>query len=173
MKTVYLCGFMGCGKSTVGKALAAALCVPFTDMDAYITEKSGMSIPEIFAEKGERYFRELESEAMLELGEKGGVTACGGGALLRPKNADIASKCGIAVYLSLPFDSCYERIKGDKNRPIVAVNTKDELEAVYNERVPVYKEHSGVEISAEGAPAEVAEKILSVLEAVYGKNFLC
>ncbi len=163
MKTVYLCGFMGCGKSTVGKTLAAMLNMPFTDMDSYIVGKAGMTIPQIFAEKGEKYFRELESDAMRELGQSGGVIACGGGALLRPKNADIASEYGIAVYLSLPFEMCYRRISGDKNRPIAASSTKEELEAIYSERVPVYREHSAAEISAEGTPTEIAMRIADML----------
>ena len=74
-KTVFLCGFMGCGKSTVGKLLAHKLGCGFTDMDNYIVEKQGMPIPQIFAEKGEDYFRDAETDAVRELSEKAGVIA--------------------------------------------------------------------------------------------------
>ena len=65
--TIYLCGFMGCGKSTIGKILARKTGLKFTDLDDYIEETEKMSIPEIFAEKGESYFREKEAKAVKDL----------------------------------------------------------------------------------------------------------
>ncbi|MCM1024470.1 MAG: shikimate kinase [Prevotella sp.] len=163
MKTVYLCGFMGCGKTTVGKILAKKLDCGFYDMDAYITEKEGMEIPEIFAEKGEKYFRETETAAIRELAGKSGVIACGGGAMLKKENAEIASSAGTVVYIDVPFGTCYSRISGDKNRPIVMNNTKEELEIIYDGRAPVYSENASVTVSGDGSAEDVAERILAAV----------
>lgn len=164
MKSIYLCGFMGCGKTTVGKILARRLGCGFYDMDEYITEREGMKIPEIFAVKGEPYFRQTETEVIKELADRRGVIACGGGAMLKKENAEIASSAGTAVYIEIPFEDCYSRISGDKNRPIVMNNTKEGLEDIYNSRVPVYRQNSSVVVSGEGSPSEVAERIIEALK---------
>ena len=82
-RAVYLCGFMGCGKTTVGRVLADLLGTAYADMDAYIEKSEKMSIPQIFSDKGEEYFRDAETRAVEEMGKNGGVIACGGGAMLR------------------------------------------------------------------------------------------
>lgn len=168
-EVVFLCGFMGCGKSTVGRLLADKLGCGFVDMDSYITEKLGMSIPQIFAEKGEDYFRNAETDAISELAEKSGVIACGGGAMLRKNNADIANSVGTVVFIDVPFETCYERISGDKNRPLVMNNTKEELNLIFEGRAPIYKENSAVTADGSGSPMEVAEKIISVLREEWNR----
>ena len=80
--TIYLCGFMGCGKSTIGKLLAQKTGLKFTDLDDYIEETEKMSIPEIFASKGESYFREKEAKAVKDLSAENSVVACGGGTII-------------------------------------------------------------------------------------------
>lgn len=112
-RAVYLCGFMGCGKTTVGRVLADLLGTAYADMDAYIEKSEKMSIPQIFSDKGEGYFRDAETRAVEEMGKNGGVIACGGGAMLREKNADLAAKNGVVVYIDTPYDICWERIKDD------------------------------------------------------------
>ncbi len=164
MKSVYLCGFMGCGKSTVGKLLAKKLGCGFVDMDDYIVESEGMEIPKIFAEKGEEYFRNAETEAIRKLAEKKAVIACGGGAMLKKINAEIASQSGSVVYIDIPFEVCYGRISGDTNRPIVMNNTKEQLEEIYNGRVPVYRENSNVSVNGNGSPEEIAARISDLLK---------
>ena len=164
MKAVYLCGFMGCGKTTVGKILARKLGCEFYDMDEYIVEREGMKIPEIFAEKGERYFRDTETAAIKELAENKGIIACGGGAMLKKENAEIAAENGITVYIDVPFEVCYGRISGDKNRPIVMSNTKEELEFIYDSRIPLYRENSTVTVSGDGTAEEIAERISDAIK---------
>ena len=161
MKAVYLCGFMGCGKTTVGKILAERLECEFFDMDEYIVEREKMKIPQIFAEKGEKYFRETETAVIRELAEKNGIIACGGGAMLKRENAEIASGNGIVIYIDVPFEVCYGRISGDKNRPIVMSNTKEELEFIYDSRVPLYRENSDLTVSGDGTAEEIANRILA------------
>ncbi len=164
MKSIYLCGFMGCGKTAVGKALAHRLNCDFVDMDAYITEKEGMTIPQIFSEKGEMYFRTTETTVIGELADKCGIIACGGGAMLKKENAEIASAAGTVVYIEVPFEVCYSRISGDRNRPIVMNNTKEELEFIYDSRVPVYRENSSVTVSGDGVPDEIADRIIEAVK---------
>lgn len=154
---------MGCGKTTAGKLLAEKIGCGFYDMDDYITEKEKMEIPRIFAEKGEKYFREAETEAVRELAGKSSVIACGGGAMLKKENAAIASAAGTVVYIDVPFETCYSRISGDKNRPIVMNNTKEELEIIYDGRAPVYSGNAAFTISGSGSAEEIADRIISAI----------
>ncbi len=161
--TIFLCGFMGCGKSTIGKKLAAVTDRNFIDMDEYIENKAGLSIPEIFSEKGEEHFRELETKAVKALGKTNAVIACGGGAMLKKINADEAKKNGKVIYLELPFEICYERIRDDRNRPIVMNNTKDTLREIYNNRISLYENNSDIKINADSTPQSIAEEIKKLI----------
>ncbi|MDE7295607.1 MAG: shikimate kinase [Oscillospiraceae bacterium] len=161
-KTVYLCGFMGCGKTTVGNVLAEKLQLGYCDMDAYIEETLGMTIPEIFEEKGEEYFRQQETLAVKALGERGGVIACGGGAMLRAENAEAARGYGRVVFIDVPYEVCWGRIKDDPGRPIVSRNTKESLKVIYDDRSPVYRTHSTDSVDGTGSPEEIAESIAAL-----------
>lgn len=160
--TIYLCGFMGCGKSTVGAKLAKALSCPFVDMDTYIEEQAGMTIPEIFEKYGEPHFRDLETQAIRELASRDGIIACGGGAMLREENAAIAAEHGRVVYLAVPFHVCYTRI-ADTDRPIVRRSTREELEALYNTRDVIYRKHSTHIVECNRTPAAAAAAICDAL----------
>ena len=163
-KAIFLCGFMGCGKSTVGRILARKLDCDFIDMDEYIVEKQGMSILQIFEEKGEDFFREAETEAVRELSARNGVIACGGGAMLKKINADIANEAGYVVYIDVEFEVCYRRIAGNPNRPLVVNNTKEDLAFIYESRVPVYRENSAFIVSGNASPEETADRINELFE---------
>ena len=165
--TIYLCGFMGCGKTTVGKIIAEKLSCPYSDMDAYIEEREKMNIPSIFAEKGEDYFRSVETLVISEMGDTGGVIACGGGAMLKKINAEKAAEKGVVVYIDTPFEVCWERICGDKNRPLVVNNTKESLEEIYNSRKALYSEHSAFTVGGNGSSEEIAERII---KAAYSED---
>ena len=129
--TLFLCGFMGCGKSALGRALSKRLELPLIDTDDYIVKTQGMSIPEIFEKYGEPYFREIEAKAIADLSQQEAVISCGGGAILNDKTAEIARENGIVILLDQSFDVCYSRIKDDKNRPLVQKNTKEQLREIY------------------------------------------
>ena len=164
MKAIYLCGFMGCGKSTVGKLLAARLGMSFTDMDTYIEQQQCMTIPQIFEKYGEEHFRQLETNVIRELGEKGGIIACGGGAMLKEINAQTAAELGTVIYIDTPFDICYDRVSGDNNRPIAAANTKESLNELYSKRKPVYQAHSSAAVDGTGSPTEIAGRISAITD---------
>jgi shikimate kinase len=158
---IFLCGFMGCGKSTVGRELAKLMGSKFVDMDVYIESKEGMPIPEIFAQKGEPYFRQVEAETVVELSKTNAIVGCGGGAMLNSTSAEVGRKAGQVIFLDVPFDTCYERIEGDTNRPIVMNNSKEQLEEIFNKRHEVYKENSSfnVDIDSNASPFENARTI--------------
>lgn len=158
MKTIYLCGFMGCGKTTVGRMVARRLGTECTDLDKYIETQAGMTIPEIFEKYGEEHFRALETQALGAFEE--GIIATGGGALLREENAKIARSRGKVIFIDTDFGTCYDRIKGDEHRPIVMRSTRDELLDIFNERRPIYRANSDMSIYG-GMPAEaIALRIL-------------
>lgn len=161
--TIFLCGFMGCGKSTIGVKLANTLDVPFTDMDAYIEEQAGKSIPEIFEQDGEEHFRDLETQAVRELAACEGVIACGGGAMLRDINAKIAADNGIVLFLDVPFRTCYQRI-ANTDRPIVRRSTRQELYQLYRKRRGIYKRHSTHHIETIHSPVASVKEIIELLE---------
>lgn len=161
--TVFLCGFMGCGKSTIGQITANLLGITFIDMDNYIEEKEGMKIPEIFKKEGEAYFRGLETKAIKELSKRGALIACGGGAMLSEENSDIARKAGNVIFLDVPFEACYARIVGDESRPIAANNTVERLREIYNERHPIYRKNSTFSVKADASPLEISENIFRLI----------
>ena len=162
--TVVLCGFMGCGKTTVGKLAAKKTGCGFTDTDDLIVRTLDMTIPEIFEQKGEPFFRRTEAEIVRSLCGKTIVAACGGGAMLNPDTAAAAKAAGSAiVFLDVPFETCYERIKDDENRPIVMRSTKEELRALYDQRRSVYLQNSTIQIDCGGSPVETAEKIAAAV----------
>ncbi len=158
---IFLCGFMGCGKSAMGRALARRLRLPLIDTDDFIVQQEGMSIPEIFAQKGEPYFRKVEAEAVRSLCQKHAVVACGGGAMLNPETAAAACAAGTVVFIDQTFDVCYERIKDDANRPIVQRNTKEQLKEIFDARADVYRRHSNLILMPADTPDETAQRLIA------------
>lgn len=164
MKPIFLCGFMGCGKSTIGKLLAKKTGRSFVDLDIYIEELEQMTIPEIFEAKGESFFRACESKAIADFSGTGGVIATGGGAMLSKENGDTAKKSGVVVFIDTPFETCYQRIKGDKNRPIAFNSTREQLLERFEYRRPLYIQNSGCTVNGGGTPMEIAAEILSSIK---------
>lgn len=113
-------GFMGTGKSAVGKEVAERLGFSFYDTDAFIEENAQMSISSIFGELGEEVFRQMEAEAVEALSEKDSVViSCGGGVVLNVKNIENLAKSGIIINLFASPEQIFERIKGDACRPLL------------------------------------------------------
>ncbi len=156
--SIYLCGFMGCGKSHVGRILASKLGIKLVDLDKYIVDAEKMTIPEIFDKFGEPHFRVLEAQYIKEL-SNGYVVATGGGALLNDETAKFAKQSGISVYINTSFETCYARIKGDKNRPLVMKNTPEQLEELYNKRAPIYRKNSTFMVNGNTRDTIIAEEI--------------
>lgn len=155
---------MGCGKTTAGRIAAKKLGFAYEDTDELIVKNEKMTIPRIFAEKGEPYFRNAEAETVKSLCGKNIVVSCGGGAMLNTDTARTAKESGIVIFINTPFELCYERIRNDPNRPIAASSTMDELLERFNSRYAVYYENSSVMIDGTGSPIEIAERIAEAVK---------
>src|SRR5690554_180913 len=120
LKNIVLIGFMGTGKSTIGKRLAEKLNMKYIDIDQYIEDKHGMSISDIFSNKGEPYFRELEKEAAKELSNlTGTVIATGGGIVLNTENIENLRRNGIIICLKADVDTILRNTSSSHNRPLL------------------------------------------------------
>ncbi|GAA6513151.1 shikimate kinase [Phocea massiliensis] len=162
-RAIVLSGFMGCGKTTVGKALAEALSRPFCDLDDEIARRAGMPIPRIFDALGEDIFRQLEREALGSLPSlEGFVVASGGGAFTFPDNWEAAKEHALVVFLDADFPTCYHRVK-DSDRPIVRRSTPLQLEELFRSRYPLYQAHCHRTVDASPLPPQVVSSIRALL----------
>jgi len=163
-----LVGFMGCGKTTVGRLLAQHLGWHFCDLDDRIEAAAGVPIPTIFAQRGEPAFREIERRELLQaLGAAAGrhtVLAVGGGTVAQPYNwDDIRASGGASVYLDVPLDELLERCAGISNRPLF--RDAASFGALFAQRREFYRQ-AELTIPAGGAsPADVASRVLQSLGA--------
>jgi shikimate kinase len=137
---IVLTGFMGTGKTTVGRRVADLLKVPFHDVDSTIQRQTGKTIAELFATKGENAFRVLESATIQELAMLDrAVISTGGGALLNPTNRDFLERKGILVCLTAKAGTLLERLKDDLTRPLLAgENVQERIDRLMSERQAVY-----------------------------------
>jgi shikimate kinase len=165
MKNIYLTGFMGAGKTKIGKTLQATLKCPFADLDFYIERVENKPIPEIFADHGEAYFREIEKKSLVNVVEqpRPRIISLGGGTLNSPENVEICKETGVILYLEISFDTAYERIRYS-SRPIVKRSTVEELEAIFNTRRKIYESVCDIRVNAEGTPFEIARTAKNLLK---------
>lgn len=162
-KDTILIGFMGTGKSTIGKLLAQQQHRLFIDTDAYIEAKEGCSISDIFEQKGEDYFRSLETKVLGELNRvtHNAVIATGGGLPLRRENAELLSGMGEVIYLQTSADTILERLKGDTTRPLLNTeNPRERIEQLLLERDEKYMAASQKKLVTDGFSAEEIVAIL-------------
>lgn len=158
---IYLTGFMGSGKTTVGRRLATRLGAPFVDLDQEIERRAGMTVRQIFERQGEPAFRQMEAEALrgtLELPDV--VVAMGGGTMVFEGNFRLIRASGLSVWLNPPFATIAARIGGlgKADRPLF----KDEVQALalYRERLPAYRRADlTVDVAPEEGPEEIAARI--------------
>ena len=173
--TVFLTGFMGCGKSTVGGCLSRLLSLPFTDTDARIEREHKKSISEIFAQDGEAAFRRLETQVLSEIGgeKTGQVVSTGGGLPMRPENRRLMKKAGTVVFLRVRPETVYARLRGDTTRPLLQKEDPEaEILRLLSERNPRYEEAADLILDAdEKTPRELAEEIaVRVLSGTPGRK---
>jgi shikimate kinase len=156
-RNVVLIGFMGAGKSTVGRLLARRLGLCFVETDDMITAQEGTSIPEIFAARGEAYFRGLEETVLDALSAKEGhVVATGGGFPCRPGIMERLRTLGTVVWLAADFDVLYERARRVGERPMLAGRSREDVAALYEARKVFYAQaHLAVDVSRLGLDGAV------------------
>jgi len=157
---IFLTGFMGSGKTTVGRRLAELLGRPFIDLDEHVSTKACSTVNEIFAYAGEAVFRILEREALIDVAGKGHdtIVATGGGLPVNPVNRAIMKACGHIIYLSATFEILAERVLEDSCRPL----WNEQARSLLLERKPAY-EDADIIINTDGRTAqEVAQEIFSL-----------
>jgi len=176
MKTsIALIGFMGTGKTVVGKALAWKLNREFVELDTLIEQKAGKPIPEIFQQDGEVAFRELEIEVAKEVsGNKNQVIACGGGVVLNKINIDRLKKDSVIVYLTASPQVILERVSdgGDGwERPLLkASNKAEKIQELLRFRKPFYEQAADIRVNTSKLDiGAVAEQIINKVKQV--ENF--
>ena len=159
---IALTGFMGSGKTTVGKVLADFLGCPFMDLDDLVVKKAGKSIPDIFAQDGEPAFRQLEAQVLRKTVEKyaesTAVLALGGGAVLAPSSAALLHEKTVCIYLRASLETLLTRLEGETaGRPLADASLADRLAA----RESIYEKTAHVVIDTDGlSPDEVADEII-------------
>ena len=153
MSNVILIGYMGCGKSTVGKRLSYRLKMPYVDTDKLIETKQGITISEIFAHEGEPAFRNMETECLKSLFDykQDYVIAVGGGLPMREENRELMKKLGEVVYLRAKAETIYDRLKGDTTRPLLqGENPQEKIQSMIMQRGPVYESAADYVIDVDG-----------------------
>lgn len=162
VERVYLVGFMGAGKTSVGRALATLLGWSFVDLDAEIERAQKMAIRDIFVKSGEAHFRKLESEYLRRLsGRPRAVIALGGGATVDPENRLVADSTGATVWLNVSFETAASRVSTDGTRPLF--KDPEHAARLYESRQPIYR-LARIHVLADNRPpaviaAEVAAKL--------------
>lgn len=171
LRQVYLIGYRGSGKTSVGRPLAKMLDLPHVDTDVCIEESAGMTIKEIFAREGEAGFRDRESAVIEELAKRASadphVVSLGGGAVLRPANRNWIQSTGRRIWLTAPVEILYQRITADattaSRRPALSqLNDYEEVISLLAQREPLYRELAEkivntAELSAETIAGEIAQ----------------
>ena len=154
--TIFLIGFMGAGKSTIAECLKQQYGRRVVEMDQRIEEQEQMTISRIFEEKGEEYFRELETELLRELQKDPNlVVSCGGGTPLRSCNMELMRESGRIFFLTASPETVYERVKDSHNRPLLEKNKNlPFIRSLMEERQERYEAAADYLVSTDGRKAE-------------------
>ncbi len=167
MANIFLIGFMGTGKSTIAKSLKRKYDMQVVDMDSEIEKNQGKAISEIFAEEGEEYFRDLETQLVLDLQKRDNVVvSCGGGAVLREKNVHEMRKSGKIILLQATPETILERVKNSHNRPLLEGNKNiDFIKELMSKREDKYNSAADIVVSVDARAVE------DIADEVYTKVF--
>ncbi len=172
---VFICGMMGSGKSTVGKILAEKLNVPFQDLDSLIAEEAGMSIPEIFEEKGETRFRSIERHLLMKESQTSkGILALGGGSLQNQQIVDQLKASGQLVFLKVSQSVLLERLSSEQHRPLLKDSKSSrrdlqkKISQLIDERLPFYTQAQIILETDGKTPQKIAEELTQKLKDYEG-----
>lgn len=143
MKPIFLIGYMGCGKSTMGRAVSALTGVPFIDLDNYIEQRFHLTVKEIFAQRGEDGFRDVERRMLQEVADfEDVIVACGGGTPCFFDNMEYMNTHGTTVFLNTPIDRLHSRLmRGRHKRPLIADKDDEELMTFIKEALAKRMDH--------------------------------
>jgi len=166
MKNIILIGFMGSGKTTVGRRLSYRLKQTMTDTDKLIEKEQKQSIAEIFSQFGEQHFRDLETECIKQLIEtaKTEIVSTGGGMPLRLENRKLLKELGCVIFLRVKADSVFERLKNDTSRPLLqGDNPQEKIREMLEIRNPAYMDTADIIIDVDD---KTFDMILDEIEEV-------
>ena len=166
MRHLYLVGNMGSGKTTVGRLVAQRLQLPFYDLDQQIEQATGQTIANLFAQRGEQAFRELECDMLTQtIFVPRGVIATGGGVVLNERNRRLMRHRGWVIYLRASPETLWQRLQHTTDRPLLRTELPYEtLQAIAQQREPLYQEADWVIDTDALCPEEVADAIVRVLK---------
>lgn len=165
MSNIYLVGFMGTGKSIVGRQLAYQLKRKFIDIDKLIELREKRQISEIFAKEGEPYFREIEKNILEAASIKDNfIVACGGGIVIEPDNIRIMKQTGKIICLTAKPEVILKRIQGHLHRPLLNVdNPNQKIEKLLEKRAPFYAQSDVTIDTTELAISRVVDEIIKII----------
>lgn len=169
MKTLFFIGFMGAGKTSVSAALGRTLRLPVIEMDEQIVRQEGMTIPEIFAQKGESHFRQCETALLDGLAaESACLVSCGGGVAMRQENVAAMRRCGTVVLLTARPEVILERVKDSDERPLLQgrKNVAD-IAALMAQRRSAYE--AAADVTVDTSDLTIEEVCRAVLRQVNTK----
>ena len=163
---VYLTGFMGAGKTTVGRVLAEMMNRPFVDLDDRLEQSEGTTISEIFGAVGEAEFRALEAESLRTLDDQvPAVVALGGGVQTQPENRSWLAEHGTTVWIDLPLDDLLARLRHDEQALRPMIQSESQIRKLFQTRLVVYDDSDlRIEVSSADSAATVAAKICELME---------
>ena len=159
---LYIVGFMGTGKTTIGRAVAYRLKYQLFDSDHEIEREEGRLITEIFANEGEAYFRGLERR-FIEVGHPSDkcVVACGGGLVVQPGMLDFLGQKGVVICLHASIETVLARTAVSRNRPLLNVeDPRERIKALYAEREPIYKRAGTVILTDQRPAADIISHVM-------------
>jgi shikimate kinase len=171
LKNIVLTGFMGAGKTEVGRVLARRLGYVLIDVDDEIEKEQSMKIADIFKQSGEPFFRDIESAMIRKLSEReGAVISTGGGAVLRQGNMDTLRKNGVIVCLTASAGTLYERTKKNMARPLLQVDDPlGKIKELLGARQPYYEKADIIVDTEKKSPLQVADEIIAGVR-MHGKS---
>ena len=164
-KNIVLVGFMGTGKTSVGKILSKKLNLPLVDMDSLIETKEGKSINSIFADDGEAHFRALERQMTQKLANQSGqIISTGGGIVLNQKNINDYKKNGLVICLTASPEIILKRLKNDQSRPLLANDKEQSILQLLETRKSLYGAIPNQLDTTQLNPETIATKIIALYE---------
>ncbi len=162
---ISLIGMMGSGKTCIGELLAKLLNMSFVDTDEQIIKSEKTSINQIFAQKGETYFREIETATLKNvLNYNNQIISTGGGIIKSDENLSLLKEKSVVFYLKASPDILFERIKNNKERPLLNVeNMKDKIKTILQERISQYEKAQYIIVTDDKSPIEIANEIIGII----------
>ncbi len=164
MKSIYLIGFMGAGKTTIGQVLATKLNIPVFDTDTVIENNMNMEITEIFQEYGEGHFRALEKKVLKDLPVHDAIVTTGGGIVKDQANIEWMKENGFMIFLNADPEIIWDRLENDTTRPLVKQKKKEEVIELFKTRLPLY-DQAHISVNTTGLTLEdAAESVYNAIK---------